>query len=320
MTFGPQVSVLVPARNAARWLRFALRDVLDQRRVVLEVLVVDDHSTDRTKRWIERFAASDTRVIPVPASGRGIAAALRAALARAQAPLVGMMEADDRCHPHRFEVLVETLRTNPDWDGVVSRTTLFGAPSAGMRRYLDWQNALATPDELAQARFVEIPALLQTGLFRRAWIDGIGGFAEPECWPLDIDFWMRAFAAGARIGRVPRPLYRWRQHAAQDTRTSERHRLATLQRCKAHYFARGPGAARAIDVVSVGRTLGVWAALLVEEGASDVRAIEWKPGSSPPPRRRDGAVRLFVYGMPAVRDRVLALVPDFSAALDWFAA
>ncbi len=320
MTSRPAVSVLVPARNAARWLRYALRDVLDQRSVELEVLVVDDHSTDHTERWIERFAAGDTRLSSVPASGRGIAAALRAALAHARAPLVGIMEADDRCHPRRFELLVEGLRTNPDWDGVVSGTTLFGAPSPGMRRYVDWQNALITPAELAQARFVEIPALLQTGLFRRAWIDGIGGFAEPERWPLDIDFWMRAFAAAARIGRVPRPLYRWRQHAAQDTRTSERHRLVTLQRCKAHYFVRGPGVGCAIDVVSVGRTLGVWTTLLAEEGASDLRAIEWKPGRFPPPRRRNGAVRLFVYGMSAVRDRVPALVPDFSAALDWFAA
>lgn len=312
--------MLLPARNAERWLRYAIRDLLDQRAIELEVLVVDDHSTDDTPRWIDRFATAEPRVRAVATAGRGIAAALSAALAEARAPLIGLMEADDRCHASRFAVLADALRPNPTWAGVVSRTTLFGVRSAGMRRYVDWQSSLATPDELARARFVEIPALLQTGLFRRASIDAFGGFLEPERWPVDIDFWMRAFAAGARIGRVPRPLYRWRQHGAQDTRTSDRHRLAALQRCKAHYFVSGPGDGRPIDVVSVGRTLETWTSLLSAEGATDLRAIAWKPRHTSPPPRRAGAVRLFVYGMAEVRARVPALVPDFSDELDWFAA
>ena len=49
----PQVSVLLPARDAGRWLRHTLGDLLRQRNVTLEVLAVDDHSTDRTGAIVE---------------------------------------------------------------------------------------------------------------------------------------------------------------------------------------------------------------------------------------------------------------------------
>ena len=316
----PQVSVLLPARDAGRWLRHTLGDLLRQRNVTLEVLAVDDHSTDRTGAIVEELAAADPRVRNVKPIGRGIAAALTAALGEARAPWIGVMEADDRCHPDRFAWLTHALSEHPDWGGAVSRTTLLGADSNGMERYIDWQNALLAPHDLAREHFVEIPALLQTGLYRRELIERAGGFREPDHWPTDIDFWMRVFASGARIGRVPRALYRWRQHPRQDTRTGERHGLEAIQRCKAHYFARGPGLGRAIELISVGRTLATWEALLNAEGAMEVRAIPWKPSAGAVPARADGAVRVFAFGMREVRERIRARVPDWDDALDWFAA
>src|SRR5262249_59296966 len=96
-----------------------------------------------------------------------------------------------------------------DWDGVVSRAGVFGFRSEGMRRFVRWQNGLSGPDELARARFVEIPALHQCGLYRRAALEAAGGFvgaSEERGWPLDIDFWMRWFERGLKAGRRgPRP-------------------------------------------------------------------------------------------------------------------
>jgi len=256
----------------------------------------------------------------VATEGAGIGAALTAALAASRAPLVAIMEADDRCAPDRLSRLAAALVAHPEWDGAVSRAALLGRRTDGMRRYLAWQNRLVAPDELARERFVEIPALLQTGLYRRALVERAGGFSEPERWPLDIGFWMRAFAVGARVGRVPRVLYRWRQHPAQDTRVSDRHRLESLARCKAHYFVRGPARERAIELVSVGETLARFRELLRDEGALEVRAHEWKPGRGPAPARPAGAVRLFAFGMASVRERIRAAIDGWDDRLDWFAA
>ena len=170
-----------------------------------------------------------------------------------------------------------------------------------MRRYVDWQNRLLAPESMARARFIEIPALHQTGLYRRAALARVGGFVGHSIergWPLDIDFWMRWFELRLRVGRVPRVLYRWRQHARQSTRTSPLHRLEALRRCKAWYFASGPARGRAVDLFSVGRTLAAWESELRAAGVADVRRARMAAGCAAsaardrcaaPLRLRDGA-------------------------------
>jgi glycosyltransferase involved in cell wall biosynthesis len=317
-----EVSVLLPAKNAGRYLRSAVADLLAQRGVEVEVVAVDDGSSDGTGEALERMARADPRLRVVRTGAVGPARALDLALAAARHPLIGQMEADDRCASDRFARLAGALADHPDWDGVVSRAGLLGFRSDGMRRYVGWQNRLVAPPDLARARFVEIPALHQSGLYRRAALARVGGFVGRSLergWPLDIDFWMRWFELGLAAGRLPRVLYRWRQHARQSTRTSPLHRQDALRRCKAWYFARGPASGRAVDLFSVGRTLVAWEAELRAAGVADLRASQWRPGAAFS-GARGGALRLFAYGMEPARERVRASLRDFDPARDWFAA
>ena len=318
----PAISVLLPVRDAGRYLDAAVRDVLAQRDVALELVAVDDGSRDRSGERLEAFARSDARVRVLRSQGAGAAHALDLALAAARAPLVAQMEADDRCRPDRLARLAAALHAHPEWHGVTSRAATFGAASEGMRRYVAWQNALATPDAMARARFIEIPALHQTGLYRRASLEALNGFVGATAtggWPLDIDFWMRWYACGFVAGKVTRVLYRWRQHARQSTRTRPSHSQQSMRRCKAHYFARGPGRDRAIDLLSVGATLSGWCAALRAAGCRDLRAIDWRPSASLPATRA-AAVRLFAYGTAPARARVVAQLGAPDPDRDWFAA
>lgn len=317
-----EVSVLLPARNAGRYLRSAVGDLLAQEGVELEVVAVDDGSSDGTGEALDRMARADPRLRVLRGGAIGPARALDLALTAARHPWIGQMEADDRCARDRFAKLAAALAGNPGWDGVVSRAATFGFRSDGMRRYVGWQNGLVEPHDLARARFIEIPALHQTGLYRRSALARVGGFVGRSLergWPLDIDFWMRWFELDLRAGRLPRVLYRWRQHARQSTRTSPIHEPAALRRCKAWYFARGPARGRTVDLFSVGRTLAAWESELRAAGVQDLTAREWRPGA-PFPGARDGALRLFAYGMEPARVRVRAHLADFDPARDWFAA
>jgi glycosyltransferase involved in cell wall biosynthesis len=321
MSERPEISVLLPVRDGGRFLDAAVRDILAQRGVALELVAVDDGSTDGSGERLERIAARDGRVRVIRSAALGAARALDLALGAARGATIGQMEADDRCSRDRFERLSAALREHREWQGVTSRAAVFGFESEGMRRYVRWQNALADSESMARARFIEIPALHQTGLYRRSALEAIGGFvggALEGGWPLDIDFWMRWFERGLAVGKVPRVLYRWRQHARQSTRTSAAHGLAMLRRCKARYFARGPGHGRAIDLLSVGGTLRAWSAELADAG-SEVRPLEWRP-TQPPPPTRDGALRLFVYGTAPARAHVAAAIGGLDPRRDWFAA
>ncbi len=295
-------------RCARRTLPWALRDVLVQRGVDVRVLaVVDvlaDGTDDGSRAWLEEAARDEPRLRVLRGAGAGAAAALQQALDACEAPLVSHMEADDRCPPDRLARLHASL--TDDLDAVTSRAAQFGARTPGMRRYLDWQNALLTHEDMERERFVEIPALHQTGLYRRAALEDVGGYRTLGPWPVDIDVWLRWFERGRRVAKVPRVLYRWRQHPRQSTRGGGQHDLSSLRAAKVAALARMLGRAgdepTPVHLVSTGRTLEDWAAALGAAGVEVAARDAWKPGGRPP-KRAPGARFLAVYGTPSVRAR-----------------
>jgi glycosyltransferase involved in cell wall biosynthesis len=99
----PVVSFVVPARNEERYLPRALRSAQRQTVRDLEILVVDDGSTDRTPSIVRALAADDPRIRLLPNPGSGFVAAQNAGLAAARAPLVARLDADDISRPARVE-------------------------------------------------------------------------------------------------------------------------------------------------------------------------------------------------------------------------
>jgi hypothetical protein len=320
----PRIDVLLPVRCARRTLPFALADMLAQERVDVRVVaVVDERSAggdDGSAAWLTEQARSEPRLIAMPGPGRGPGAALDRGLTTVTTPpaaLIALMEADDRCPPDRLRRLYDPLQLHPHLMGVVSRAGQIGRRTPGMRRYLDWQNGLITGTEMAAERFVEIPALFQTGLYRRQALWATGGFEPRGDWPIDIAFWFRWFAIELPVAKVPRVLYRWRQHAGQSTRTDAQHEAAALRACKVdalvQLLGRNSLQPRPVRLVSVGETLAAWQRDLEAANIELVDAVSWKPGRPAPEWPTDltlpgVAVRwgppllLAAYGMPRTRD------------------
>ncbi|CAE8652478.1 unnamed protein product [Polarella glacialis] len=207
------------------------------------------------------------------------------------------MDADDRSTPDRFAQLLQALQDHPDWVGACTSVHLFGTVSEGMLRYIEWQNALLSPEELLTSRFVEIPALHQSGLYPKALLwEQLEGYRDLPGWPIDIDTWMRLAEFGARVGKIPGQLYGWRQHVLQSTRNHGRCSLEKLRRCKAHFLLRSlPAQVRCLEVWSTGGTLGAWAEALRAELDSklldsppELRLVDWRPKGG---RRRGGAAK-----------------------------
>jgi len=317
----PRIDILLPVRNARRTLPSALADALGQRGVVVRVLAVVDTEPggqdDGSLAWLNAASRREPRLLVIPGPGHGAGAALDAGLAAVETPLLSHIEADDRCPSDRLQRLHAEL-TAGALAAVTSRTGQFGARTPGMRRYLHWQNALLDHAAMARERFVEIPAMHQSGLYRTDAVRAIGGYAPRGEWPADIDFWMRWFEHDALrgplpVGKVPRVLYRWRQHAGQVTRSRERsgsaHSLDALRACKAHYLARLHGrkgaAPRPVLLLSTGATLERWQQALRAAGVELAGASAWAPGRPPPSPPRD-ALLLAAYGMAGVRARLAA--------------
>ena len=107
----PRVSVVIPTYNYARYLGASIASVLNQRTEGLEVIVVDDGSTDETPAVLEDLAHPRLRVIRTERGG--ISAARNRGLDEAQGEFVAFQDADDRWRPGKLQRQLEVLLSEP---------------------------------------------------------------------------------------------------------------------------------------------------------------------------------------------------------------
>jgi glycosyltransferase involved in cell wall biosynthesis len=115
----PLVSVIVPAYNAARYIRQALESVCIQTHRNIEVIVVDDGSRDETPVIVEEFAARDPRVRLVRQKNAGVGAARNVGIRQAQGVFIAPLDADDIWHPRKLEAQVACMEACGTKTGLV---------------------------------------------------------------------------------------------------------------------------------------------------------------------------------------------------------
>ena len=108
----PAVSVIVPAYNAAATILETLRSVSAQTFERIEIIVVEDGSTDDTAEIVERYARTEPRLRLIRQANAGVAAARNVAIEQAAARYIAPIDADDLWHPTRLEKHLAALEQN----------------------------------------------------------------------------------------------------------------------------------------------------------------------------------------------------------------
>ena len=237
----PRISVLLPCRNATATLDEAVESVLRQTLGDLEVVAVDDGSSDETPARLDHWAQEDPRLRVLHRPRAGLIESLNAGLTECRAPLIARMDADDRSHPERFAEQVARLDQHTDLAAVGCLVDAFPpeAIGPGLKLYLDWQNSLMTPDAIAREIYVESPLVHPSVMMRAEWARRVGGYQD-HGWPEDYDLWLRLHAAGGRFAKVPRTLFYWREHPGRLTHGDPRYAIDSFLRAKVHYLSLGP--------------------------------------------------------------------------------
>jgi glycosyltransferase involved in cell wall biosynthesis len=114
-----RVSVIIPAYNAAKFIRATIASVLAQTHADLEVIVVDDGSVDETASLVEAIAQDDSRVRLHRQANAGVSAARNAALALASGAYIAPIDADDLWHPTKLEKQLAIFAASPPSVGFV---------------------------------------------------------------------------------------------------------------------------------------------------------------------------------------------------------
>jgi len=237
----PHVSVLFPCRNAVATLDEAVESVLQQTLHDLEVVAVDDGSSDESPQRLEEWARIDPRIRVLRRPRGGLIESLNAGLAECRAPLIARMDADDRSHPERFASQAALLNVQPELAAVGCLVEAFPQDKVGpgLASYLEWQNSVTSPEAIAREIYVESPLVHPSVMMRADWLRNVGGYQD-HGWPEDYDLWLRLHAAGGRFAKVPQTLFYWREHPGRLTHGDPRYAIDSFLRAKVFYLSRGP--------------------------------------------------------------------------------
>lgn len=115
----PLISVIIPAYNAEKFIAKTLLSVLSQTYQNIEILVINDGSTDTTAEIVTSFAQKDSRVILLQQSNAGVAAARNLAIQKSRGEYIAPIDADDIWYPQNLEKQVESLIKSEPSVGVV---------------------------------------------------------------------------------------------------------------------------------------------------------------------------------------------------------
>jgi glycosyltransferase involved in cell wall biosynthesis len=282
----PRVSVVMPVRNSLRFLDESIRSVLDQSLDDLELVAVDDGSSDGSLEKLRAWESSDERVRVRESPSRGIVAALNLGVASARADLVARMDADDACHRLRLELQVQRLEREAGLDVVgCAAGVISDEPTPGLEAYLGWVATLTDPRRVWLGCLVESP-LVHSGVLARHDVLATHPYRTAEgarlaegipphdgsTWPEDYDLWLRLLRAGARIANLPETLVRVRWHRGKATRTGG-FTIGSMARLKLDHLLRTALADRpAVVIQGAGRHGKMWLRMLRAAGV-EVRAL-----------------------------------------------
>lgn len=235
----PLVSVLLSSRNGARYLEESLESLAAQTYPELEIVAVDDGSTDETAVILSRFAARHGRTRILRTDGIGLAGALHLAAAEAKGTLFARQDDDDRSGPERIARQVDFLHLHPDVGVVGTAAVRIDASGATVGTY----DIPLDPDSMATALRRGTPFVHGSVLIRREAYVAAGGYREAFQAAQDVDLWLRV-PKEYHFANLPEALYAWREHPGgvfARARDSQLFFAATARAFAEERRAAGPG-------------------------------------------------------------------------------
>ncbi len=212
-----KVSVVIPTYNRGYILRDALKSVLEQSHKNIEVIVVDDGSTDDTREIVADIGDRRVRYISHTCN-RGCSSAYNTGISEATGDAIAFLDSDDVWKPEYLEKQVSFLASHPEADAVFtdaqisgeaadepSLTGLMQAFRRALQKYPPAQEYVLTEREMFICLLEEVPIKPTAVVIRKPVLDKVGGFDEE--WPsgTDWELFLRC-ARTARFGYLDLPL------------------------------------------------------------------------------------------------------------------
>ena len=225
-----KTTIIIPAFNAEKTLRSAVLSALGQSVSDLEVVVVDDGSSDGSLEVARSIADPRVRVVAL-ARNQGLPAARNRGIEVSTTPLVSFLDADDLMLPNYVLEMAQALVRQPGSALAFPDAWIYDAGRRRIRRQTACEAAgensplAVAGDELVRSLLEKNRVFVAATVRRQAWAS-VGGFDESLNACEDWDLWIRLAATGIGFAKVPKPLVVYRRESGQMSSDSERMAVA----------------------------------------------------------------------------------------------
>ena len=204
----PQISVIIPVFNAEKYILDTIRSVMNQTICEIEIIVINDGSTDGSGKLINSLAENDNRILTIHQSNLGVSASRNEGRKVSRGKFLAFLDADDLWLPNNLELKLEKMNREGfglvhsdgqiiDEFGNLKEEVLAGEEGNLLEGLLLWKKTqIPSPSSI---------------LIRREVIDKVGDFDEKLSTSADQDFYFRV-ASQYQIGRVDRITWYYRIH------------------------------------------------------------------------------------------------------------
>ena len=219
----PKISVILPFYNANKTILRAVLSIKNQTFTNFECILVDNNSTDDSKAIVQTIVDSDHRFKLVSEKKQGVTFASNKGWETSTGEYIARMDADDWSHPTRLEKQNDFLDSNPDYGavGTLVNHMSHSEYTGGMARFVEWSNSLTTYDQICKNRFIELPIVNPTAMWRRQVAAENGMYLDGN-FPEDYEMWLRWLDKGVKIGKIKEVLLDWYD---SDNRLSRTHKI-----------------------------------------------------------------------------------------------
>ena len=216
----PLISVIIPAFNAELYIQEALESVCSQTYLNLEIIIINDGSSDRTREIIEQF--QDTRILLISRENRGLIATLNEAIEISRGDYIARMDADDICLGTRLDRQVQYLRKHHNIGLLFTGIEYVDENGRELRKKVSAKSRKLEPVELLFGCPVCHPtAMFDMTKLKKSDIQ----YDKAYCLAEDFELWTRLVNI-TEIGIINEVLFKYRIHPNSITsKNNEKQRI-----------------------------------------------------------------------------------------------
>jgi len=201
MDSNPLVSIIIPAYNAEKYIQRALESALAQTYKDIEIIVIDDGSTDKTAEIIKTY--QDPRIIYFFQKNQGQGPARNNGIKKSQGEYITFLDADDYYFPEKVEKQVRFLENHPEYQAVYCNALHFYSdnPTVFFKKKGNFHSGDIFKD-LLQSSYINPNTIMVS----RQILDKAGLFNENRYCPEDWELWLKISRAGFQFGYLDEDL------------------------------------------------------------------------------------------------------------------